>query len=271
MTLHTEWIRYGENAQYSGYLARPNRLMNGQPAVIVLQEIWGVDDHIQDVTRRFAQAGYVAFAPDLYARDGARKEGLEADKIESVKRFLESVPPTVWHNAEDRDRAMDTLPEPDRTNVRQTFGTLFGNLNLDAYTDHLLATTAFLREANEATEGQPIVSVGFCMGGGLSARLAASDAKLAGAAIFYGRAPADEQIQHIQCPVRGFYGALDPSITDGVPEFAEKMKGAGKDFAYKVYADAHHAFFNDSRASYGPKAARESFAEVLSFFADVTA
>lgn len=270
MSLHTEWLQYGENAAYSGYLAKPDRAQDGQPAILVLQEIWGADEHIQEITRRFAQAGYVAFSPDLYAEHGNRREGMELGRIEEVKSFLDSVPPSAWHDAKDRDAAMAKLPEPQRTNVQTTFGLLFGGLNLDAYTTQLKASTEFLRNTLNATKGQPIVSVGYCMGGGLSARLAASDKELAGAAIFYGRAPSDDQIASIQCPVRGFYGGLDAGITNEVPDFAAKMKAAGKDFAYEVYEGAHHAFFNDTRASYHPKAARAAFAGVLSFFDEVT-
>ncbi|KRW90869.1 carboxymethylenebutenolidase [Alicyclobacillus tengchongensis] len=270
MSLHTEWIRYGKNSEQLGYLAKPERLPNGQPAVIVLQEIWGVDDHIQNVANRFAEAGYVALAPDLYAVDGKRKEGFEADAIDAVKKFLETVPPQVWNDSEARDRAMETLPEPQRTQVRRTFGALFGGLNLDAYNEQLLAASSFLRDTYPGSQGQPVVSIGFCMGGGLSARLATLDPKLAGAVIFYGQAPGEDRIASIQCPIRGFYASLDPRITDAVPAFAEQMQRAGKDFAYRVYEGAHHAFFNDSRASYHPQAARSAFAEVLTFFNQVT-
>ncbi len=270
VALHTEWVRYGENGEYLGYLAHHDRLSDGQPAVIVFQEIWGVDDHIQDVADRFARAGYVALAPDLYAEGGKRKPGLEPEAIEAVKRFLDSVPPQAWHDASARDRALETLPEPERTTVRHTFGQLFGGLNLDAYNAHLLAAASFLRDTYPMTKGQPVVSIGFCMGGGLSARLATLDPKLAGAVIFYGQAPSADRIPNIQCPVRGFYASLDPRITDAVPSFAEEMKKAGKDFQYRVYEGAHHAFFNDTRASYHPRAARSAFAEVLTFFNQVT-
>ncbi|MFB5192858.1 dienelactone hydrolase family protein [Alicyclobacillus fastidiosus] len=270
MALHTEWIRYGRDNLYSGYLAKPERAQDGQPAVVVFQEIWGVDEHIQDITRRFAQAGYVAFAPDLYAENGERRTGLDKDSIEAVKRFLESVPPTVWHDAAARDEALAKLPEPQQSTVRNTFGTLFGGLNLSAYEQQLASTTDFIRNDYAATKGQPVVSVGFCMGGALSAILASIDPNLAGAAIFYGRAPSEEQIANISCPVRGFYGSLDEGITKGVPDFAQKMKEAGKTFSYKVYEGAHHAFFNDTRASYHPRAVRAAFAEVLSFFDEVT-
>jgi carboxymethylenebutenolidase len=51
----------------SGYLARPERRSrDGQPGVVVIQEWWGLVQHIKDVTRRFAEQGYITLAPDLY-------------------------------------------------------------------------------------------------------------------------------------------------------------------------------------------------------------
>ena len=51
----------------SGYLARPERRSrDGRPGVVVIQEWWGLVPHIKDVTRRFAEQGYIALAPDLY-------------------------------------------------------------------------------------------------------------------------------------------------------------------------------------------------------------
>lgn len=79
-----------------GYLARPE---NGEPApaVIVLQEWWGVDTHIQDVTNRFAQEGFVALAPDLYKGvvttepDEARKMVMELDMAEAVNEIRQAI------------------------------------------------------------------------------------------------------------------------------------------------------------------------------------
>lgn len=79
-----------------GYLARP--VGDEQlPAVIVIQEWWGVDDHIKDVTRRFAQEGYVALAPDLYhgqvvsEPDEARKLVMELDMDEAVREIQQAI------------------------------------------------------------------------------------------------------------------------------------------------------------------------------------
>jgi carboxymethylenebutenolidase len=79
-----------------GYLARPND--EGQhPAVIVIQEWWGLDEHIKDLARRFAQAGYVALAPDLYhgqvatEPDEARKLVMELDMNEAVSEIQQAI------------------------------------------------------------------------------------------------------------------------------------------------------------------------------------
>ncbi|MDP9728618.1 dienelactone hydrolase family protein [Alicyclobacillus tolerans] len=268
MTIQADWIRYGADQEYLGYLAVPERVKGPVPAVIVLQEIWGVDDHIQHVARRFAEAGYVALSPDLYAKNGERPEALSGERIVKVKHFLETVPPSAWNNPEERDRAMDALPEPERTEVRTTFATLFGGLDPTRYIPQLKASSQYLRAEQPLSKGAKVGSVGFCMGGALSAVLATEDPELAAAAIFYGNAPAKEKISSIQCPVYGFYASLDPRITDQVPEFAKQMQEAGKSFQYKVYEGAHHAFFNDTRASYHIDAARDSFATVLQFFAE---
>ncbi|QQE79313.1 dienelactone hydrolase family protein [Alicyclobacillus sp. SO9] len=266
MGLMNKWIHYGKHEQYSGYFAVPEQAQKPLPAVIVFQEVWGVDEHIQDVTRRFAQAGYAAMAPDLYSESGERKPGLEPSRIDAVKSFLETMPPTAWHSEEERNKALQQLPGDEPQRVGETFGKLFGGLSPDNYTEQVLAAAQFLREENESTQGQGIVSVGFCMGGALSAHLAAHDRNLKGAVMFYGRPPKDELIQNINCPVRAFYGELDERLTKGAPAFSQQMTQHNKDFEYTVYEQAHHAFFNDSRRSYNVKASRSAFAKTLGWF-----
>jgi len=269
MTLHTEWVQYGQDAQYSGYIARPERAKGTLPAILVIQEIWGVDSHIQELTRRFAAAGYVAMAPDLYARNQSRPDAFTAERVEAVKSFLESVPPTAWSDPQAREQAMNQLPEPARSQVQETFTALFAGLNPMNHIDQLLASTSYLRSGYAASQGQGVASVGYCMGGALSGLLACKDAALKGAVIFYGNAPSEDLLKGIACPIRGFYGELDPRISDAVPGFAKQMEQAGKSFAYQIYPGAHHAFFNDSRASYSAAAARDAFARTISFFNEV--
>jgi len=78
MAVHTEWVRFGAHA---GFLARPAQVTAGLPAVLVIQEIFGVSDHIEDVTRRLAQAGYAAFAPDLFWEGESRPPALARERV----------------------------------------------------------------------------------------------------------------------------------------------------------------------------------------------
>lgn len=266
MTLHTEWLRYGEDQRYMGYVARQDNVKGPLPAVIVLQEIWGVDDHIQDVTRRLANAGYVAFAPDLFAEKGEREAKLRDERIDGVKNFLDVVPSEKWHDPNQLQAELESYPAENKEQIRETLTTLIGGLNPAAFLDQMVETSAFLRNQYKASAGRSVGSVGFCLGGLLSAMLAGADEQLDGAILFYGQPPAREVAEKINCPVLGFYGGSDDNVTGKIPQFDETMKELGKSFEYHVYDGAPHAFFNDTRVSYHVDAARDSFARALVFF-----
>lgn len=96
--LMTENVTYpdGEGGELMGYLARP--AAEGQySAVIVIQEWWGLNEHIRDVTRRFASEGFVALAPDLYdgvvttEPDEARKLVMELDMVQAVQEIGQAI------------------------------------------------------------------------------------------------------------------------------------------------------------------------------------
>ncbi len=91
-------IAYGqrESQELTGYLARPAG-DEPAPAVVVLQEWWGLNEHIKDVTRRFADEGFVALAPDLYhgvvtsEPDEARKQVMELDMAAAIEEIRAAV------------------------------------------------------------------------------------------------------------------------------------------------------------------------------------
>lgn len=268
MDLHTEWVTYRSGSDpVPAYLARPARVSAPLPAVLVIQEIWGPDDHIQNVVRRLATAGYVAMAPDLYAHGGKRPAALASERIEAVKAFSESVSRSIWSNPSEREAAIGKLPEPRRQQVGETIGVLFDPKRpTDRFTADLRAGVQYLRE-HAAVGGHRVGAIGFCMGGALSGLLACSEPTLAADVIYYGASPSAQQVAGVRCPVLGNYGGDDARITDGVPAFADAMRAAGKSFDYRVYPGAPHAFFNDTRGSYHVDAARDAWARTLSFFA----
>jgi carboxymethylenebutenolidase len=79
LEIKTETVTFKGNGDLPGYLARPTA-EGSYPGVIVIQEWWGVDDHIKDLTERFARQGYVALAPDLY-RGEVAKEPSDAQRL----------------------------------------------------------------------------------------------------------------------------------------------------------------------------------------------
>jgi carboxymethylenebutenolidase len=273
MTVHTEWkIFSGTTGNCRAYIASMEPVSDLRPSVIIIQEIWGVEAHIQDVAQRFAAAGYVAIAPDLFADNGVRPEALNEERLDESKTFLHSIPHTAWFSPDERETAILNQPSHRQAPIRSTLDALFGLLSPTQsghFVDILTDTASFARDTFEKTKGMPVTSVGFCMGGLLSAVLATRDAKHDGSIVFYGRPP-QKGITDIHCPVLGFYGGEDPNITNMVPGFAEEMKNNGKSFEAVVYPDARHAFFNDTNPTYNVNYARDAFSRSLHFLNRVT-
>ncbi|MBS4214394.1 dienelactone hydrolase family protein [Neobacillus rhizophilus] len=274
MPIQSEWRTFtGANGDIRAYVAAIEPVTEPRPTVIVIQEIWGVDAHIQDVAQRFAAAGYVAIAPDLFAENGVRPNELNEEMLKEVKSFLHSIPHPAWFNPDAREAEISKLPNERQETMRAALNTLFGFLDpskSEMFVNILKAAADYARNTYEKTKNMTVTSVGFCLGGALSAALAVNDQNHAGAVVFYGRPP-KERIDEIQCPILGFYGGNDPNITNLIPAFEEEMKKLDKSFEAIVYPDAQHAFFNDTNPTYNARYARDSFAKALTFLNQVTA
>jgi carboxymethylenebutenolidase len=260
MSLKTEWVPYGPGGDYAGYLAYEANAKKPLPGVLVVQEAWGVDAHIEEVTRRFASAGYVAFAPDLFAKRAQRPAPLLPERLHEMLRFMDQMGPARI-DPKAREAALAAQPELLGARLRETIATLFAG----GFLPPLSAAAAFLRHELPFTRGRRIASLGFCMGGGLSAVLATVEPELACAVMFYGRMPPEGDVSRIGCPVLAFYGKDDRPLVDTVPSFQEAMTKHGKSLEVVVYEGAEHAFFNETRGTYQVDAARDSFVRALAF------
>jgi carboxymethylenebutenolidase len=258
---------------FSGYLARPERAAGPLPGLVVIQEAWGVDAHIEDVTRRFAAAGYLALAPDLFAAGGQRPKAFSRERMAELLTFMNAAPPTVFADAVAREAALTKLPEAERERVGESLGALIAVIapvRREGLLAIVQAAARYLREARPETRGAKakIGSIGFCLGGGLSGLLACRDPELGAAIVFYGIPPAAAEIPNIRCPVLLLYGAADQRIAGQIPAFTEAMSAAGKRLERVEYQGAGHAFFNDGRPTYVVAAARDAFARALAFLRD---
>ncbi|MGB9465267.1 MAG: dienelactone hydrolase family protein [Candidatus Acidiferrum sp.] len=132
----------------------------------------------------------------------------------------------------------------------------------------LEAAFAYLAARPDVKPGK-IGSVGWCMGGGWSIKLAMSEPKLAACAVNYGSLPTEAaSIAKIKAPVLGNFGADDRGITpDSVHAFDAAMKAAGKSVDVKIYDGAGHAFENpNNKDGYRPQAAADAWTRMNAFF-----
>jgi carboxymethylenebutenolidase len=264
MAIKSEWVRYGDQL---GYFAIPERAAKNLPGVVVIQEIGGVNNNIEDVTRRIAASGYAALAPDLFAIDGARPEALSKERVAEAFALSASLPPAARFDPAAREAELAKLPERERTRIGESFAKIFSiPAALPTLVAPLRSAVRYLRTERTETQGCKVGCVGFCMGGGLSALLACEEPELSAAAMFYGSAPPQDKIAGIRCPVIAFYGANDQRVNAGIEPFEDAMRKEGKSFEHHIYKDANHAFFNDDGAVYNVDAARDSFSRLLAFF-----
>jgi carboxymethylenebutenolidase len=266
MALSTESLRFGDEQRYVGYAAWPERAQTPLPGIVVVQEAWGVNDHIEDVSRRFASAGYFALAPDLYAAHGVRPPELTRERLAEVLAFVNELPPDRVMDAGVRNAALAARPADAAKRIGASIDVIFAGTTSEAHVAPLAAAARYLRADHPVTRGQRVGSVGFCMGGRFAALLACADPELSAAVVFYGMPPREEQIARMGCAVLGCYGARDARVTDNVPAFAKAMKTHGRAFEYRIYENAGHAFFNDSRPTYDVSAARDAWTRTLDFF-----
>jgi len=215
-----------DGAAISGYLSRPKG-ESRRPAVVVIHEWRGINDHVRDVARRLATAGYVALAPDLLSRQGGTS----------------SFP--------SPDAATETLLKVDEQVI----------------TTDLTATVTYLKGQNFVRANKIGVIGFCWGGGKALLFTTRSKDIAASVIYYGENPRNLEDVKNIRASVLGQYGGADERITSGVPKLEETMKKYGKSFEYKIYAGAPHAFNNDTSAqSYREEAAKEAWAKTLDFF-----
>src|SRR5438309_3875550 len=221
------------------YAARPAGAAAAR-GLLVMQEAFGVNAHIRDITDRFAREGFFAVAPELFHRTGAGFEG----------RY-EDFPSAMVHLKELRDPAMET---------------------------DFRAAYDWLR-ANGAAAGAPIAAVGFCMGG-RAAVLAAITLPLECAVSFYGGGIAPNptnpgllnRVKDLKAPVLLFWGGRDQHVTsDQMRAVVDALTAAGKNYVNVKFSEGDHGFFCDARPSYNPVAAAQAWPLTLAFLDTYTA
>lgn len=220
------------------YLAHPVEAQ-GLPTIVVLQEVFGVNAHIREVTKRLAQEGYIAIAPHIYHRQAPGFEvGYGPDDLAAGRTY------------KDGTKADELLQD-------------------------IQGAIAYVQNQFQAVPPQA-GCIGFCFGGHV-AYLAATLPTVRATATFYGAGlnrftpgggpPTISRTPAIQGTIYGFFGLQDPLIPPSeVNEIEEMLKDRAIDHRIYRYADAGHGFFCDRRDSYNTTAADDAWQHVKALF-----
>jgi carboxymethylenebutenolidase len=221
------------------YRAKPAGRTN-LPTILVVQEVFGVHEHIKDICRRFAKLGYYAIAPSLYARYG--------DPGKYDMNHLTGLMTDIVSKVPDKDVMSD-----------------------------LDSAVAFA--GGDGANTAKLGITGFCWGGRIVWLYAAHNPALKAGVACYGqlRGPATRSplrplypldlVADLHAPVLGLYAGLDHNIpVSDVEAMRAALAVAGKlNCDMHVFMDAQHGFFADYRASYNAADAKEGWKEMIAW------
>jgi carboxymethylenebutenolidase len=223
-----------------GYLARPTA-PGPHPGLIVIHEAFGLNEHIRDVARRFANVGYTALAPDLYSREGPPL----ADDFAAIMALMQSIPDS--RTVADLERAAALLgSQPSASGRvgcigfcsggRQTLLLACSSPVLNAAVNCWGGSITRANPDQETTPERPVAVV--------------------------------DMLDRLVCPLMLAVGAEDQNPSPAHADLVrERLAGSPLDVRVDVYEDAGHAFFADYRPQYNEAAAHRLWARVVEFLA----
>ncbi len=249
-----------------GYLAYPDDGKD-HPGVIVIHEIFGLDQHTRSVADRMASEGYIALAPDLFSSMKLSKV-ITKDGIAATMEFIMSIPPDRQRDEAYREQLLGNMPDDKRKVIMDTYNTLLKNRPVDLLTEYLSSGVDYLHTLKNVTG--KIGSVGFCFGGGMSISLGCTG-KVDATAIYYGENPDPlDKLKNVKNAVIGFYAGEDKRITSKVPDLVSKLFEYNKEVSVKIYPGTYHAFFNSTRPSiYNKRASEDSWRLLMAFYKEI--
>lgn len=234
--LHETTISYiGADRQMHGWFARPEG-SHRVPGVVLLHDVYGLTDHVRDVARRLASAGYAVLAPDLYTRgDGPTSWPPKREEVSRMARYPD------LRTIADVQGAVAALQErPDIGSDRiALLGFSFGarySLFAAGAGAQVAAVVAFYPiiiypELNASRPRQPL-----------------------------------SLVPNIACPLLVVYGDQDALLPRShVTFFRALLQGLGKPHDFYVYPSADHGFLNTTIKNYNAAAAEEAWAKTLMF------
>jgi len=235
----SKWVKVqNQGLSIDAYLAKPEAT-GTYPAVIVIQEIFGVNEHIRDICDRLVKEGYVAISPAIYQRQAPGFEvGYDDQSVKQGREYK----------------------------VKTKANELISDIQ---------ATIDYLDTLLEVKSGG-VGTIGFCFGGHV-VYLAATLERVKATASFYGAQiatwcpgetqPTVTQTKNIKGKIDTFFGKEDPLIpNEQVDQIEAELKKQQIPHQVFRYEGATHGFMCDRRDSYNQQAARDAWTKVLDLF-----
>ena len=222
------------DGEMPAYRAMPTGGKN-LPTVLVVQEIFGVHEHIKDVCRRLAKEGYIAIAPELYARQG---DVSKLKEIKDIFAIVSKVPDAQVMS--DLDATVDWAAKNGGNAAKVAVtGFCWGGRITWMYAAH-----------------NPQLKAGVAWYGGLTRP----------ATVLSPTNPLDIA-PTLKVPVLGLYGDADTGIpVDTVDKMRDALKKAGSASEIVLYDDTPHGFYADYRPSYRPGEANDGWKRLITWF-----
>lgn len=225
-----------KDGEIPAYRALPEKKKNC-PTVLVVQEIFGVHEHIKDICRRFAKLGYLAIAPELYARQG----NVSNIPMNQIMPIVAKVPDDQVMS--DLDAAAAWALKNGGGNKLAITGFCWGGRIVWLYSSHNPKLKAGVAWYGRLTPPPPD-------------RASALQPK-----------HPTEVVAQLHAPVLGLYGGKDTGIPlADVDKMKAELKAAKKPSEIIVYPDAPHGFHADYRPSYTKAAAEDGWKRLLAWF-----
>ncbi|HYB10339.1 MAG TPA: dienelactone hydrolase family protein [Alphaproteobacteria bacterium] len=224
-----------KDGQIPGYRAMPAK--GGPfPTVIVIQEVFGLHEHIKDMCRRFAKVGYFAVAPALYSR---LPDVTKLTDMQEVIKVSAQAPEALVMS--DLDATLAWARRSGKADTRRLGVTGFcrgGSYTwlYATHNPHVKAAVAWYGPLVCPNADQPPISL-------------------------------VDATKDLKVPVLGLYGAADQGIPAAdVEKFRDGLRKSKKTVQFVIYPDAPHGFNADYRPSYRPDAAKDGWKRLLAWF-----
>ncbi len=207
------------------------------PVVLVVQEIFGVHEHMQDICRRFAKLGYLAIAPEMFARQGDVSQMTDIQEI--ISKVVSKVPDA---------QVMSDLD----------------------------ATVAWAEKSSKGNIDKLGIT-GFCWGGRIVWLYSAYNPKVKAGVAWYGRLISNttpltpkhpvDIAGELKVPVLGLYGGSDDGIPNNtVEQMRQALKAGNSGSEIVLYPDTPHGFYADYRPSYRKQQAEDAWKRLEAWF-----